>query len=226
MVTRRRAGAAAARRLPPPLRGGAKRPLRRVLSEPAAAGVIRAPPTNRFSNQVTRSLETNRRHRREEPLRGVLRDGEPAAQSRRDPTSRGCPVIPRRPRHNGRGRPRDDHRPCRTEATRADLERRDAAIRKMLPKRSERRRRPIRRVPNGRPRMPNRCRLSYGRTPGDGGIVSPPRRKHFSTARSGRPEATGPTRQPPALARGADAGIAVCPRATAPVGESHLSDGF
>ena len=201
------------------------------------AGVIRAPPTNRFSNQVTRSLETNRRHRREEPLRAVLRDVEPAAQSRRDPTSRGCPANPRRPRHDVRGEATRASPAVTDWANRADLERRDATIRKMLPERGERRRCPIRRVTRGVldvETMP----ASYGRTSGDVGIVSPPRRKHFSTARmgspprvllrggvrSGRPESTSPARPRTDHRETRDAGLVVYPCANVPLSWTAISE--
>jgi hypothetical protein len=211
MVTRRRAGVAAARRLPPPLRGGAKRPFA-ACPVGAGGGWGHLGATDQSVQQPS-GLD---RWRRIGAAAGRNRCGafcvtsSPPLIEVGGIRRRGCPAIPRRSHHDVRGHVVITSRV--DWASRADLERRDATIRKMLPKRSERRRRPIRRVPHGRPRMPNRCRLSYGRTPGDGGIVSPPRRKHFSTARSGRPEATGPTRQPLALARGADAGIGVSTR--------------
>jgi hypothetical protein len=209
MVTRRRAGVAAARRLPPPLRGGAKRPFA-ACPVGAGGGWGHLGATDQSVQQPS-GLD---RWRRIGAAAGRNRCGtfcvtSSPPLSRRDPTTR----LPRDPTPvaSRRTGPRGYHQPCRTGRIGPTL----SAVTPRSENASDAQRAPsppIRRVPHGRPRMPNRCRLSYGRTPGDGGIVSPPRRKHFSTARSGRPEATGPTRQPLALARGADAGIGVSTR--------------
>ena len=105
------------------------------------------------------SLETNRRHRREDPLRAVLRDVEPAAQSRRDPTSGGCPANPRRPRHHVRGAAQAD--------AAAPIAPRDPPMSLVVE---------------------SRCRACGDRRAvGDVRIRELPRRKHFSTARTGSP---------------------------------------